>query len=89
MSTALPEVGQLVDVRGARWIVTDVITQGLPRSSADDGTTEIQHAVTMQSMGEDRFGDELRVLWEIEPGTNKVPEQGLPKILDAKNMDDP
>ncbi|MFC5000840.1 DISARM system SNF2-like helicase DrmD [Dactylosporangium cerinum] len=82
-------MGQLVDVRGARWVVTDVTVQGLPRSSADDGTSEIQHAVTLQAMGEDRHGDELRVVWEIEPGTNRVPERGLPRTLDTGRIDDP
>src|SRR5690242_2199462 len=89
MSTALPEIGQLVDVRGARWVVTDVARQGLPRSSADDGPSGLQHAVTMQAMGEDRYGDELRVVWELEPGTNRVPERGLPHELDANRIDDP
>lgn len=89
MPTALPEVGQLVDVRGARWVVTDVAAQGLPRSSADDGISALQHAVTLQAMGEDRYGDELRVVWEIEPGTNRVPERGLPRTLDIERIDDP
>jgi superfamily II DNA or RNA helicase len=86
---ALPEVGQLVDVRGARWVVTDVVAQGLPRSSPDDRAPEIQHAVALQAMGDDRYGDDLRVVWEIEAGTNLVPEQGLPHTLDADRVDDP
>lgn len=89
MVATLPETGQLVDVRGARWIVTDVAAQGLPRSSADDGTTDIQHAVALQAIGDDRYGDELRVVWEIEAGTNLVPEQGLPSIIAVDRMDDP
>ncbi|WP_328519609.1 DISARM system SNF2-like helicase DrmD [Kribbella sp. NBC_00359] len=89
MPSALPEVGQLVDARGARWVVTDVTAQGLPRSSADDGSAETQHAVTLQAMGDDRYGDELRVVWEIEAGTNLVPEHGLPHTLDAEQIDDP
>ncbi len=43
----------------------------------------------MQAMGDDRYGDELRVLWEIESGTNLVPERGLPHLLDADRIDDP
>ncbi|MGY1915870.1 DISARM system SNF2-like helicase DrmD [Blastococcus sp. SYSU DS0973] len=85
----LPEVGQLVDVRGARWVVTDVTAQGLPRSSADDGAADLQHAVALQAMGDDRFGDELRVVWEIESGTNLVPEQGLPHTLGVEEIDEP
>lgn len=89
MFAAVPEVGQLVDVRGARWVVTDVAGQGLRRSSADDGTADLQHAVSLQAIGDDQYGDELRVVWEIEAGTSLVPEQGLPRALDAERMDDP
>ena len=28
----------------------------------------LQHAVTLQSVEEDRLGHELRVVWELEPG---------------------
>ncbi|WP_267886469.1 DISARM system SNF2-like helicase DrmD [Cellulomonas iranensis] len=89
MQTHLPEVGQMVHVRGARWVVTDVATQALPRSSADDDVTEIQHAVTLQAMGEDATGDELRVVWEIEPGRATVTERGLPRQVDPEQFDDP
>jgi hypothetical protein len=43
----VPEIGSLVNVRGAGWSVTDVTAQSLPPSSADDGRAELQHAVTM------------------------------------------
>ena len=45
-SIAVPEVGQIVSVRGANWAVTDVQQQGLARSSADDAVQQLQHAVT-------------------------------------------
>ena len=62
---ACPQVGQVVSVRGATWAVADVVEQGLVRSPADDGRAELQHAVTLQSLEEDRLGDELTVIWEI------------------------
>ncbi|MQA13361.1 MAG: hypothetical protein GEV09_04075 [Pseudonocardiaceae bacterium] len=85
----LPEEGQIVEVRGERWAVTDVTAQGLPRSSADDPTAGLQHAVSLQSIAEDRLGEELRVVWELEPGRTVVPEQGLPEVVDAEHFDDP
>lgn len=87
--TEVPEPGLLVNVRGDRWIVTDVAAQSLPRSSADDGTAELQHAVTMQSVEEERYGRELTIIWELEPGRSVVREQGLPGIIRADQFDDP
>ncbi|MGI9822189.1 DISARM system SNF2-like helicase DrmD [Agromyces sp. Marseille-Q5079] len=88
-SNEVPEIGNLVNVRGARWSVTDVSAQSLPRSSADDGTAELQHAVTMQSIEEEHYGRELTVIWELEPGRSVVREQGLPETIHADRFDDP
>lgn len=85
----VPEIGSLVNVRGARWSVTDVTAQSLPRSSADDGRAELQHAVTMQSVEEDFYGRELTVIWELEPGRSVVHEQGLPTTIKPDQFDDP
>ncbi|MDX2375195.1 DISARM system SNF2-like helicase DrmD [Microbacterium sp. LRZ72] len=85
----VPEIGSLVNVRGARWAVTDVTVQSLPRSSADDGRAELQHAVTMQSVEEDFYGRELTVIWELEPGRSVIQEQGLPTTLRPDQFDDP
>lgn len=88
-TTEVPEIGSLVNVRGARWSVTDVSAQSLPRSSADDGRAELQHAVTMQSVEEDYYGRELSVIWELEPGRSVIHEQGLPTELRPDQFDDP
>ena len=88
-STEVPEVGQLASVRGAKWIVTDVAQQALRRSSADDGTPELQHAVSLQSIEEEHYGRELTVVWELEPGRNVILEQGLPVTIDPARIDDP
>ncbi|SEJ51389.1 DISARM system SNF2-like helicase DrmD [Demequina mangrovi] len=85
----VPATGSIVNVRGARWTVTDVTAQSLPRSSADDGRAELQHAVTMQSVEEDHYGRELTVIWELEPGKRVIHEQGLPTALRANQFDDP
>ena len=44
---APPEPGQVVQVRGAVWAVTNVAVQGLPRSSADDGVPRLEHVVDL------------------------------------------
>lgn len=64
----LPEPGRVVEVRGSAWAVTDVLSQGLLRSPADEAVAEAQHVVSLQSLDEDRLGDELQVIWELEVG---------------------
>ncbi|MDR1238464.1 MAG: DEAD/DEAH box helicase, partial [Propionibacteriaceae bacterium] len=85
----LPEPGRVVEVRGATWAVTDVQEQGLLRSPADEGRAETQHVVSLQSLEEDRMGEELAVVWELEVGHTVVPDQGLPETVSADAFDDP
>lgn len=85
----VPEPGRIVEVRGATWAVADVQSQGLPRSPADEGTAGAQHVVTLQSLEEDRLGEELTVVWELEVGHTVVPDQGLPEALSPEAFDDP
>ena len=86
---ALPEPGQVVQVRGAVWAVTEVEAQGLLRSPADDGQARLEHVVALQSLDEDRMGEELRVVWELEVGNSVVPDRGLPDTISAEALDDP
>lgn len=88
-SAAVPEVGQIVTVRGANWAVVDIQQQGLGRSTADDATAQLQHAVTLQSVQEDRLGHELRVVWELEQGRSALAHRGLPEDIDPTRFDDP
>ena len=85
----LPEPGRVVEVRGATWAVADVKRQGLPRSPADEARAQEQHVVTLQSLDEDRLGEELSVIWELEVGHTVVPDQGLPLTISAEAFDDP
>lgn len=88
-ATGVPTEGQLVEVRGSRWVVTDVQRQGLTRSPADEGIQSSQHAVALQSVEDDRLGHELKVVWELEPGRMLVPNKDLPDKIDADRFDDP
>ncbi|WP_219110110.1 hypothetical protein [Actinomyces sp. 594] len=85
---ALPEPGQVVQVRGATWAVTDVREQGLPHSPADDSRTCLEHLVSLQSLAEDRMGEELTVIWELEVGNSIVPDRGLPETISTDAFDD-
>ena len=85
----LPEQGQIVNVRGASWAVADVRSQGLPRSPADEGEPGLTHVVQLQSLEEDRLGQELAVVWELEVGHTVAPDQGLPERISPDGFDDP
>lgn len=85
----LPEVGGIVEVRGSTWAVTDVREQGLSRSPADEARPGRQHIVSLQSLEEDRMGEELTVVWELEVGQTVLPDKGLPDVVNASSFDDP
>lgn len=85
----VPEPGQVVNVRGSTWAVATIQQQGLPRSPADEGAAGLTHAVSLQSLEEDRLGQELTVVWELEVGHTVAPDQGLPEKIDPDAFDDP
>ena len=70
-----PEPGQLVEVRRRQWVVADV------QSSADDeALSTTQHCLTLSSIDEDSLGEQIEVIWEIEPGAHVIEKAGLPTI---------
>ncbi|WP_306359202.1 DISARM system SNF2-like helicase DrmD [Nocardia sp. CC227C] len=85
----VPSPGQVVTVRGSTWAVADVAVQGLPRSPADEGEPGLTHVVSLQSLDEDRLGEELAVVWELEVGHTVAPDQGLPETISTVGFDDP
>jgi superfamily II DNA or RNA helicase len=85
----LPEPGQVVEVRGSTWAVAHVQGQGLPRSPADESTARLSHVIDLQSLDEDRLGEQLSVVWELEVGHTVYPPQGLPDVIYAEAFDDP
>ena len=78
----LPEPGQLVDVRRRRYVVNDVSQSSLPPDilgNTSGGTLSIQHLVTLSSVEDDALGEELQVIWEIEPGATAIEKTPLPE----------
>jgi superfamily II DNA or RNA helicase len=72
---SVPETGQLVEVRRRQWVVADVRA-----STSSTGLAGRQHFLTLSSLDEDSLGEELEVLWEIEPGAHVIERAGLPTI---------
>ena len=70
-TAAAPTIGELVEVRGQRWVVSDV------------EASEQCHLVSLQSVEDGRYGHTLEVIWEVEPGATVLPSGALPEISDA------
>lgn len=49
----------------------------------------LNHAVTLQALDEDRLGEELTVVWELEVGHTVTPAQGLPTQVNPDAFDNP
>ncbi|MEV0419145.1 DISARM system SNF2-like helicase DrmD [Streptosporangium canum] len=63
-----PAIGALVEVRGERWVVSEV-------DAGKAGTL-----VGLQSVEDGRYGDRLDVVWEVEPGRRVLPSGSLPEV---------
>ncbi len=81
----VPEPGQLVDVRQRRYVVVDVAQSVLPPDLLKPGSLSSrlqpqqgQHLLTLTSVEDDALGEELQVIWEIEPGAKVTEKNALP-----------
>ena len=70
----IPEQGQLVEVRRRQWIVSDVESGSIIPERPE------QHLVRLASIDEDALGEEIEVLWELEPGAHVIASAGLPSM---------
>ena len=75
IGNAVPEPGQLVEVRRRQWVVTDVSSGALSPTSNGD-----QHLVGLSSLDEDSMGEEIQVTWQMEAGVQILEKAGLPSI---------
>jgi len=74
-----PEQGQLVSVRSRQWVVNDVRPSTLPGLALKPTFTGPQHLLTLSSVEDDGLGEELQVIWEIEPGARVIEKVALPE----------
>src|SRR6516162_10057448 len=74
-----PEQGQLVSVRSRQWIVNDVRPSTLPPPVLKPTFHGPQHLLTLASVEDDGLGEELQVIWEIEPGAKVIEKVALPE----------
>ncbi len=81
-----PEQGQLVTVRQRRYVVTDVSESALPEGVVDVSANGREHLLTLSCLEDDALGEELQVIWELEPGARVLEKVALPE---PTGLDDP
>lgn len=80
MPVPLPEPGQIVIVRQRPFVVSDIQTSTLPLPATiqDHGTR--QHLLRLSSVEDEGLGEELAIVWELEPGAIPVEKTSLPQL---------
>ena len=68
MTSELPGTGDLVSVRGQKWVVAFADPQ--PHNTL----------VELQSVEDGRYGDTLSIIWEVEPNCRVLPAGALPEV---------
>jgi SNF2 family DNA or RNA helicase len=87
MSTSgIPEQAQLVQVRSRPWVVNEVNPSTLPSSALDLPLAKPQNLLPLSSVEDDGLGEELQVIWEVEPGAKVIERVALP---DPTGFDSP
>jgi superfamily II DNA or RNA helicase len=83
----IPSPGQLVAVRRRRYVVADVkqglLAEPLHRPGSLNRPDSAQHLVALSSVEDDALGEELQVIWEIEPGATIIEKEALPDPNDG------
>ena len=77
-AVGLPEQGQLVTVRQRQFVVGEVAASVLDETVVQSQLPATQHLVTLSSVEDDALGEELQVLWELEPAAQVLEHVALP-----------
>jgi SNF2-related domain len=73
-----PDIGQLVVVRKRPFVVTEIVPAAAAAGLAPIGA-HASHLIKLSSVEDDDIGEELEVIWEIEPGTAVKEKSTLPE----------
>ncbi|MDY0167613.1 MAG: DISARM system SNF2-like helicase DrmD [Thermoguttaceae bacterium] len=74
-----PEQGQLVSVRQRQYVVSEVVKSTFEDGPLRVGASNAQHLITLASVEDDALGEELQVVWELEPGAEVIEKVALPE----------
>ena len=78
---SVPEQGQLVQIRSRPWVVSSVRANLTPPTGLPMPSANREHLVSLSSVEDDGLGEELQVIWEIEPGAKILERITLPTPL--------
>jgi len=78
-----PQVGQLVIVRKRPFVVMETVPSIVGGMDVNSGSTNL---VSLSSVEDDGLGEELQVVWELEPGATIQQQSTLP---DPSSFDHP
>jgi superfamily II DNA or RNA helicase len=82
MPASLPEPGQIVIARQRPFVVSDIQTSTLPLPSTVQQPAERQHLLRLSSVEDEGQGEELSIVWELEPGVACLEKAQLPPLKD-------
>jgi superfamily II DNA or RNA helicase len=82
MPSSLPEPGQIVIARQRPFVVSDIQTSTLPLPATVQQPAERQHLLRLSSVEDEGLGEELSVVWELEPGISCLEKAQLPGLKD-------
>ena len=80
MNGVLPEPGQIVIARQRPFVVTRIETSTLPLPTGLDSAEQRQHLVELSSVDDEGLGEELSIVWELEPGVSCFHRAQLPAL---------
>ena len=82
MPPSLPEPGQIVIARQRPFVVSDIQTSTLPLPATTQQPHERQHLLRLSSVEDEGLGEELSIVWELEPGVACLEKAQLPALKD-------
>ncbi|MBE7500353.1 MAG: DEAD/DEAH box helicase [Verrucomicrobiales bacterium] len=80
MPPSVPEPGQVVIVRQRPFVVSDIQASTLPLPSTVQDRSQRQHLLRLSSVEDEGLGEELAVIWELEPGAACLEKAQLPTL---------
>ncbi|MBP8952841.1 MAG: DISARM system SNF2-like helicase DrmD, partial [Armatimonadetes bacterium] len=80
MSFSSPSLqsSQLVSVRQRRYVVSDVTASLVDAGPLSASAPVVQHLVALHSVEDDALGEELQIVWELEPAAQVLEHVALP-----------
>ena len=74
----VPEIGQVVAVRQRRFVISEKKLSHFESNTLATDKGDKTHLLNLVSIEDDALGEELQIIWELEPGTEIIEKDQLP-----------